>query len=206
MEKATPGTAKHRIGFRYYPDTFHFRESDLQAWLPKLITLGTGWLVLETPSDRAIPEDFLRGLTAAGIQPVLQMHLPLVETADAESLALLFETYARWGVQYIVLFDRPNMQDVWGSGGWVQQRLVERFLDRFIPLAEKLLRTGITPVFPGLQPGGHFWDTVFLRSALQGIKSRGDTSLLESLVLGAYAWLGGPLLPAVDPRGIVRYC
>jgi len=191
MQKSTSNKTARRIGFRYYPDTFHYRQSDLQDWLPKLTDLGAGWLVLEAPSDRAVPEDFLRGLIRAGVQPVLQMRLPLSEPTDASAMSVLFEAYAHWGVEYIAPFDQPNMQHSWGSGAWVQQRLVERFLDRFIPLAEKLCQAGIAPVFPGLQPGGNFWDTVFLRSALQGIKSRGHTRLLERLVLGAYAWPNG---------------
>lgn len=191
MQKSNPSKTPRRIGFRYYPDTLHYRESDLQTWLPQLTALNAGWLVLEAPADRAIPEDFIQGLLDAGIQPVLQMRLPLSEPIDGYALSVLFEAYAHWGVKYVAPFDRPNMQQAWGSGGWVQQRLVERFLDRFIPLAEKLIQAGITPVFPGLQPGGHFWDTVFLRSALQGIKSRGHTRLLESIVLGAYAWPNG---------------
>jgi len=34
----------NRIGFHYYPDTFHYREKDLQTWLPELQGLGAGWL------------------------------------------------------------------------------------------------------------------------------------------------------------------
>lgn len=191
MQNSNSSTKPGRIGFRYYPDTLHYRESDLQTWLPQLSALNAGWLVLEAPADRAVPEDFIRGLLHAGIQPVLQMRLPLSEPYDGSALSILFEAYGHWGVEYIAPFDQPNTQQAWGSGGWVQQRLVERFLDRFIPLAEKLCQFRIKPVFPGLQPGGHFWDTVFLRSALQGIKSRGHTRLLESLVLGAYAWPNG---------------
>ena len=181
-------THSERIGFRYFPDTIHYRESDLQTWLPELQSLGAHWLVLEAPSDRAIPETFLRGLIKAGIQPVLQMRLPL--NGQVGDLTTLFQVYASWGVEFLCPFDRPNTQEAWGNGGWVQQKLVSRFLDAFIPLAEKIYQAGMQPVFPALEPGGNFWDTVFLRSALQGIKDRGHTRLLNDLVLGAYAWPG----------------
>ncbi|MFN2145581.1 MAG: hypothetical protein ACK2T7_09520 [Anaerolineales bacterium] len=181
-------TESDRIGFRYFPDTIHYRESDLQIWLPELQSLGAHWLVLETPSDRAIPETFLRGLIKAGIQPVLQMRLPL--NGEVPDLTTLFQVYASWGVEYLSPFDQPNTLEAWGNGGWVQQKLVSRFLDAFIPLAEKIHQAGMQPVFPALEPGGNFWDTVFLRSALQGIRDRGHTRLLNDLVLGAYAWPG----------------
>lgn len=189
MEKLAPKQS-NRIGFRYFPDTVHYRESDLQTWLPELQSLGAHWLVLETPAHRAVPETFLRGLIKAGIQPILQMRLPLNAKADLGDLTPLFQAYASWGVKYLCPFDMPNTLEAWGNGGWVQQKLVSRFLDVFIPLAEKIHQAGMQPVFPALAPGGNFWDTVFLRSSLQGIRDRGHTRLLDNLVLGAYAWPG----------------
>ncbi|MBN2045227.1 MAG: hypothetical protein JW757_09425 [Anaerolineales bacterium] len=189
MEKSTP-TPNHRIGVRYFPDTIHFRESDLGIWLPELTSLGTKWIVLETPIDRAIPESFLCGLIKAGIQPILQMRLPLNGTAIRADLTTLLQVYASWGLKYLCPIDQPNTLQAWGDGSWVQQKLVSRFLDRFIPIAEQISQAGLQPVFPALAPGGNFWDTVFLRSSLQGIKDRGHTRLLESMVIGAYAWPG----------------
>jgi hypothetical protein len=63
-------------------------------------------------------------------------------------------------------------------------------LDIFIPLAEAALQAGMTPVFPPLEPGGDYWDTSFLLAALRGIQRRGNSQLLQSLALGAYAWVG----------------
>lgn len=191
MSKVHPTPINNnRIGFQYYPDTFHYRESDLIAWLPELVSLGAKWLVLDTPADRAIPEDFIRPLISAGIEPILNMHLPLSEPPTAESLSILFDVYANWGVHYIYLFDRPNTLQAWSEESWVQQELVRRFLDTFIPLAELVCQTGLFPIFPALEPGGNFWDTAFLRSALQGIWDRKHTRLLNHLVMGAYAWPG----------------
>ncbi len=47
-----------RLGFYYYPDTLHYRESDLCKWLPTLQDLGASWITLVTPVKRAIPETF----------------------------------------------------------------------------------------------------------------------------------------------------
>jgi hypothetical protein len=148
-------------------------------------------VLLSAPEDRAIPENFIRGLVEGGITPVVQFQLPLANPVDHHGLAMLLRAYAGWGVTYVSLFDRPNARQSWGSGGWVQQRLVERFLDVFVPLAEQVCQAGMQPVFPGLEPGGAFWDTVFLRATLKGIKERGHTRLLEKLVIGAHAQTGG---------------
>ena len=178
-----------RLGVHYFPDTSHYQQSDLQNWLPELKYLGASWLTLVAPSDHAIPEQFINGLMAEGIQPILHFQLPLEHPESLETLKLLFQTYAKWGVQYIILFDRPNIRSAWASTTWAQSDLVERFLDIYLPLADIILQTGLIPVFPPLEPGGDYWDTAFLRAALQSMQRRGQTHLLETLILSANAWV-----------------
>lgn len=177
-----------RIGFHYFPDTLHYRSRDLSAWLPELKALGAKWLTLVAPHDRAIPEDFIRGLLKAGIEPILHFHIPLDAPPKAEELALFFKVYKEWGVNYVALFNKPNCHSQWPDEKWIQKDLVERFLDIYLPLAETVLKMGLFPVFPPLEPGGDFWDTAFLRTALESIERRGHDGLLEKLVIGAYAW------------------
>jgi len=177
-----------RLGFHYYPDTWHYRQNDLSQWLPELKALGASWLTLMAPMDRAIPEAFLKGLVQEGIQPVLHFHLPLTHPIPPSSLDLLFHAYAEWGVRYVVLFDRPNRRTSWSASAWAQSDLVERFLDLYLPLANAALQAGLTPVFPPLEPGGDYWDTAFLRAALASMVRRRQDSLLSALHLGAYAW------------------
>lgn len=178
----------NRIGFHYFPDTFHYRETDLNAWLPELKALGASWLTLVAPADRAIPEVFIKGLIDAGIEPILHFHLSLKTPPKLTDLTVLFDVYASWGVKYAVLFNRPNCHEEWTNNNWAQQNLVLRFLDFFVPLSEAVCRAGMTPVFPPLEPGGDFWDTTFLRSALQGLLDQSRQGLLDKLALGAYAW------------------
>ena len=64
-------------GLHYFPDTLHYRQSDLATWLPELHELGVGWLALRAESSRAVPEFFLRSLIGAGITPILQFQLAL---------------------------------------------------------------------------------------------------------------------------------
>jgi len=183
----------NRIGFHYIPDTQHYRLSDLKTWLPELQTLRASWVVLQAPPDRAIPEDFLRGLLDAGIEPVLQFNLSPDRLPPLRDLFLLFRAYAKWGVRYLTLFVKPNLRSAWQTTNWAQTDLVERFLDIYLPLADNCLNAGLIPIFPPLEPGGDYWDTAFLRTALAGIKRRGYKHLLDKLVVGAIARADQPL-------------
>ncbi len=185
---------KTRLGFHYYPDTFHFTENDLQTWLPELKALGASWLVLQSPVDRAIPEYFVRGLVNNGIEPLVQFNLPLLSPPDLSGLRPLLSAYQHWGVTGLLWYDRPNARRSWPAYGWAQQGLVERFLDRFLPLANLSLQSGLNPILPPLEPGGSYWDTAFLRSTLESLERRKQTQLLDQLVLSAYSWTGGQSL------------
>ncbi|HEX2979086.1 MAG TPA: hypothetical protein VHO48_02370 [Anaerolineaceae bacterium] len=190
MDATTLTPIKPRTGFHYFPDDRHYRESDLQAWLPELRSLGAAWIVLNAPIDRAIPEQFIRGLKNAEVEPILHFGMSLAEPPNVHDLTVLLESYAKWGVKYVVFFDRPNSRSAWSVTTWVQEDLIERFLDRYLPLAETALQCGLIPVFPPLEPGGNYWDTSFLKGVLQSLQRRKATTLLERLVLSAYTWNG----------------
>jgi hypothetical protein len=190
MEAKNNIPQKTRFGFYYYPDFLHYTENDLHAWLPELKALGASWITLLAPVDRAIPELFIRRIIDAEIQPVIHIPLSTDRSGHSEELNLLFNAYSHWGVKYISLFDRPNLLKNWLPSDWAKTNLVDRFLDIFIPLAEDAFLAGLIPVFPPLEPGGDYWDTAFLYASLQGMHRRGQTDLLNQLVLSAYAWSG----------------
>jgi len=180
-----------KFGFHYFHDTQHYRKSDIDTWLPALRKLRAEWLVLEAPLQFALPEHFVRSLIDVQIQPVLNFIMPPDQHPPRDSLNLLFKTYARWGGKYITLFDRPNLGAIWQNTAWAQADLVERFLDIYLPLANDCIQVGLTPIFPPLEPGGDYWDTAFLRAALQGMLRRGHQTLIENMVIGAYAHSNG---------------
>jgi len=180
----------NRLGFHYFPDTQHFRQHDLNIWLPRLESLGARWLVLTAPTNRAIPENFILALVKANIQPILHFQIQRGQSPDLDDLQLLLATYQRWGVRYVTFFDQPNMHKVWQPAVWAQADLVERFLDLYLPLAVASLNACLTPIFPPLKPGGDYWDTAFLRLALQSLRRRGQHDLLNQLVIGAYSCPG----------------
>ncbi len=177
-----------RLGFHYYQDSLHYRETDLAQWVPELTAMGVSWLVLKSPVDRAIPEQFIRGLVEAGIEPLIDFDLSLAKPVAVSDLALLFKAYSRWGAHGVLIFDRPNANQSWTKATWARQDLVERFLDRFLPISASALDEGLIPILPPLEPGGSYWDTSFLKSMLTSLVRRNPAQLLEKLVLGAYAF------------------
>ncbi|MGD2155284.1 MAG: hypothetical protein PVG14_14850 [Anaerolineales bacterium] len=180
----------NRIGFHYFPDTYHFRKSDLKTWIPELQALHATHLIILSPTDRAIPEYFISGLIESDIDPIIHFPIKPSQKPFPNDLNLLFNTYSRWGVQHICLFDRPNTRSAWTPSTWTKENLVERFLDIYLPLAESAFDAGLIPIFPPLEPGGDYWDTSFLRAALMGIKRRGYQSLLDNLILSTYTPIG----------------
>jgi len=182
--------------------------------------LSIQWLTLRAPSNRAIPEDFFRELRLANIQPIIHLGLSLENPSTADEISPILSAYAQRGVRYVAFFDRPNLRSSWPTVGWTQRKLVERFLEVFLPLAHTALDEGLTPLFPPLEPGGDYWDTAFLRAALEELQSRGEGLLLEQMGLSAYAWtegkpldwgIGGPeswpaSLPYSTPEGSQDHC
>lgn len=184
----THGLLSPRMGFHYFPDTDHYTRKDLDTWLPVLNQLQAGWLVLLANGTRAIPEQFVTGLVNAGIKPIIHIQLPLPNSPAGEELKTLFSAYARWGVKHIMLFDKPNRMQSWSSSGWVQQDLVERFIDRFLPLALAVAQAGMIPIFPPLEPVGSYWDLSFLKQSLQSMQRRGYHALIDHLGIASYAY------------------
>jgi hypothetical protein len=183
-----------RIGFHYLQDMNHFRNQDLSTWLPRLTAMGASWLVVNSPTDRAVPESFLKALIKAEIEPIIHFHFLPDQLPDKDDLHLLLMVYAKWGVKYIVIFNKPNLCRFWTAANWTKSDLVERFLDIYLPLAELCLEVNLIPIFPPLEPGGDYWDTAFLKASLQGIKRRGHSRLLKTMVIGAIArTFGRPL-------------
>lgn len=127
MDKTEDISVINQFGIHYYQDTLHYRQEDLKIWLPTLLDLRIGWIVLKSEKNRAIPEDFLSTLLKAGITPIIEFNLPLRSNFGTRELKLLLKVYAKWGVKYCVFFDRPNQKDSWSENYWAQNDLVDRF-------------------------------------------------------------------------------
>lgn len=177
----------NRIGYHYYPDEDHYTQRDLEQWLPALLRLSASWLVLRGGPNRAIPEGFVRGLLDAGVRPIVHIACG-VEQAGTIELAPLIASYGSWGVRELIVYQRPNQRSAWSSEAWSRPGLVERFVDRILPLLQHQRSAGMHPVFPPLEPGGDYWDTAFLETALRSLMRRSSGDLVQDLRISSYAW------------------
>ncbi len=172
-------------GFYYFPDEEHYRVKDFEAWRHEFSALGISWITLRGSFERAIPEHFTRGLQEMGITPLV--HIPAkIQAPDLAAIDSLMHTYARRGVEHVVVYDQPNDRSSWQQGLFERQELVDRFLDLWIPIADTMLRHGLRPIFPALKQGGVYWDTAFLDTALQQLNKRKKYDLTNALILAVY--------------------
>lgn len=184
---------KTLIGYHYYPDMDHYTQRDLETWIPILHSLGAEMVVLHGSPDIAIPEAFLTALVHEGIRPVI--HIPVtLSSLTLDSVDPLLSTYSRWGITEVILGDRPNMRASWDPAEWSRTHLIQRYVDRILPLLEAEFRHGLTPILPPLEPGGDYWDTAFLEDSLRSMVERAEPTLLQELNLGIYAWTFGKSL------------
>ncbi|MDF1498987.1 MAG: hypothetical protein P1P76_00735 [Anaerolineales bacterium] len=180
----------NRFGLRYFQDEDHYTRAAWNAWGKAFTSLGVHWLTLTASERRAIPEFFLRSVIDAGIQPIIHI-VAAVGSISLREIAPILKSYADWGVRHVVIFDRPNLQSAWDQADWNRPDLIERFVDGMLPVLYVQQEVGLEPLLPPLEPGGDYWDTVFLESALSAFKRRGQVHLLEQLGLSAYAWTSG---------------
>lgn len=176
-----------RLGFHYFQDANHYQMKDLSLWLPELTALNASWVVLKSLATQAIPEDFIVNLSRAGIEPIIDFDLQINGQVRSVDLQLLLNTYAKWGAKYVLFFRSPNMRSSWSDGTWSQGDLVERFLDRYLPFVRMAERSGLTPIFPALEPGGDYWDLSFLKRFLQLLQHRKSAGFASNLHLAVSA-------------------
>ena len=178
---------RQNLGFSYFSAPEYLVRNRVETWFPILASLGGSQLVLEANFDRAIPEDVFQSAYENHQEIIIHFKGELPLARKFNEVAILLDTYARWGVKYVILGDRPNSKSGWTTTGWRNDNLVDHFLDRFIPLADYAERLGLIPVFPPLQPGGDYWDTAFMEMAVRGLQRRQMSALLDKFCLASYA-------------------
>lgn len=184
----------NRLGFHYFPDFLHYTEKDIQRWLPALKEINAQWLVIQSPLNRAIPEDFIRRLSVNRINLVIAFNAPLSDPIDWHDLELFAAYYGKWGAKYAMLNQYPNQQSAWAVGQWSDSGLIDSVISQFIRFGSLCLDNGIRPVFPLLTPGSDYWDLAFLKIALTKLKEDAPPSIQNNFVLSAAAWdWGKPL-------------
>jgi hypothetical protein len=182
--------SQQKLGFHYYPDTDHYTESDLNTWLPVLESAGASWLTLLARDDGLIPQHFIEAITGVGIKPIIQIQAPIGSLRLAKVYPTL-RTYAEWGIEHVIIYDRPNLRSSWPGSNWAHQALVDRFIDYMLPILEAQCEMGLVPTFPALEPGGDYWDTAFLERSFKVLSEKCPESILSDLHMALYMWTYG---------------
>ncbi|MGQ9628165.1 MAG: SpoIID/LytB domain-containing protein [Anaerolineae bacterium] len=170
------------IGFHWFPGLNHYQQKDLEIFLPILKDMGVSWLKVLSEPVKPIPENFIRGLIEAGIEPIVRVLTRHIEPINQSDLRQLCQTYARWGVHYIHVYNEPNLASEWAT--WEPKGLVERFMNYFIPCMETMYAVeGIVPIFTPLSPGGHYRDTEFIREAFDIFNEQGKSYLYDKMAV-----------------------
>jgi hypothetical protein len=200
------------IGFHYYPNMDHYSKSDLDFWLPELKAMGASWLVLLSEVNNPINAPFIQGLVQAGIEPLIRVYTPTVRPLDQKVLRSLLETYLKLGVHYVHVYNEPNLTNEWDWAEWSKPALVDRFMEMLIPCLETTKSVGLYPVFTPLSPGGNYWDTVFLKTALDYLVLKGKQDLFETMAVAMHNYVSNKPLdwgkggPARWPDARPYYC
>ncbi len=177
-----------KFGFHYFLDMEQFNTADSHLWIRKLEEINAKWLVIQNPQVRAIPEEFIRSFSEAGINLVINFNEDVSSDVNLSSLITLLNVYDKWGVKYAYLFEKPNSQSKWGDIKWNNHDIVKTHLNKFIPFAQICVKNHIKPVFSPLLPGGDYWDLAFLEESLKGLASLGTSHIKNNLILSAFGW------------------
>ena len=176
------------IGFSYFSAPEYLIRKRVETWFPLITQFGGTQVILPASFSRAIPEDVFQSAKDHGLEPIVHFTSELPLARKFNDLTIILDSYARWGVQYIILGDKPNTKSAWQGTGWQYDNLVDHFLDRFIPIANYIEQIGMIPVLSPLQPGGDYWDTAFIEKFFTGLKRRQMSSLLDKTCLASYGY------------------
>lgn len=177
-----------KIGFSYFSSKEYLLNRPLNAWLPALQRWGSSMVILAGNFDLAVPEDVFICAQNNHLEPVVHFKTVLPTARAYNDAALMLDIYKKWGAQYVILGHQPNDQTTWPVASWHYETLVDRYLDRFIPLANHAVRIGLQPVLAPMHPGGDYWDCAFLELFLSGLKRRRMQRILNKLVLSSYGY------------------
>jgi len=178
----------NKLGFHYFLDVEHFKTADAHLWVQKLHEIKAKWLVIQNPQDRAIPEEFIRPFSSAGVNLIINFNEDIRSDINLANLTALLNVYGKWGVKYAYLFEKPNLLSKWGEIKWNNNNIVKTHLNKFIPFAQLCVENHIKPILSPLFPGGDYWDLAFLEESLEGLASHAALRIKNNLILSAFGW------------------
>lgn len=177
----------------------------VDQFVKEMADMNVKWCVFLNDGTDLTQNDYLvQRLVANNIEPVMRIYTPGLQPV-AGDLGALVRHYKSLGVNYFQLYNEPN-HEIENDG---KAPDVNRYLDLWIPAARVVAENGGLPGFGALSPGGpepasplRANDFDFLRSALQGLKARGETAVLDKAWLSAHNYMGEK--PLSNPEGLLR--
>lgn len=145
---------------------------------------GAKWAILPCPVHLPPPWETLAEARQRGLEPLVALQVATIDGSQS-GLARLVHDYARAGVHYLWAYEYPNASRSWGWSGWSQPELVARFAAILLPFLERAAEAGLYPTLPPLEPGGDYWDTLFLSSLLRELVKAGRLALFDRLAVAA---------------------
>lgn len=192
----------------HWTPTVSSTKQEVDRFIPELKAMNVRWVVFLNDHTNLEQNEYLVDqLVANGIEPVMRVYTSGVEPIAGE-LSELVRHYVARGAHYFQLYNEPN--HAVENGG--QAPDVARYLDLWIPAAKTVVENGGLPGLGALSPGDsagvpqsnpqRLDDRLFLQSALQEIKRRGETEVLDKAWLSAHNYMGARSLD--DPDGLLR--
>jgi hypothetical protein len=177
----------------------------VDQFVNEMVQMKVKWAVILNDGTDMTKNDYLvNKLVANGIEPVMRVFTPGLQPVSGD-LGAMVQHYKAIGVNYFQLYNEPN-HPIETNG---QPPDVQKYLDLWIPAAKTVIENGGLPGLGALSPGGsepgsegRADDREFLRTALQGIKARGETALLDRTWLSAHNYMGDR--PISNPDGLLR--
>lgn len=171
----------------------------VDRFVDEAVAMGMKWVVFLNEGANIGANDYLvKRLTQAGIEPVMRVYTPGLVPIEGD-LKEMVRHYTDLGVHYFQLYNEPNLMVE--TGGRYPE--VERYLNLWIPAAQQVIEAGGLPGFGALSPQGEMDDRLFLQQALDQLKSRGQSRLLDRSWLAIHNYTGPR--PLDDPDGFLRF-
>jgi hypothetical protein len=171
----------------------------VDKFVAQLKAMHVKWVTFLNDGTNNSSNDYLvKQLTANGMEPVMRIYTPGLQPISGD-LGALVRHYKSLGVSYFQLYNEPNVTAE--NNG--QAPDVKRYLDLWLPAAKIVADNGGYPGFGALSPGGQYPDTGFLGDALDQIRARGQTGVLDHAWLDIHNYQGNRQLS--DPAGFSRY-
>jgi hypothetical protein len=182
------GSKKIQMGFHFFHDLDHYTIGQADQWHRLTGEYSGGFVVLRSPTDRAIPETILDFFFNRNIMPVIQFDYHALRRTDSHDVDLLLTHYHRAGVKLLQLEGYVNQKEYWQNTSSTNSILVQ-IAEAVVWFHQLAVVKGFTHVLPKMVPGGDYWDLIVLEQLLKAIE---QTELgLTSLVLSFAAWTYG---------------